>query len=93
MGVVMVVAVSACCAGLWSNHSLVVLLKRGEKKKKKKQKQNTYRRQLDRVTDAAPAELTGTGRGDLPGMSQRQLTCDALGRGYPHSIMLQYGRM
>lgn len=30
------------------------------------------------MTDAAATELTGAGRGNLPGMSQRQLTCAAL---------------
>lgn len=37
------------------------------------------------MTDAARTELSGAGRGNLPGMPQRQLTCAALGRGYPHS--------
>lgn len=45
------------------------------------------------MTDAARTELSGAGRGNLPGMSQRQLTCAALGRGYPHSGALQYVRM
>lgn len=35
------------------------------------------------MTDAAATELSDAGRGNLPGMSQRQLTCAALGRGYP----------
>lgn len=66
---------SAHCTGLWSNRSLVVLLK-GKK-----------RWQLDRVTDTAQTELTTTGHGTLPGMSQLQLTCFALRRGYPYSKM------